>query len=218
MHREKEVVEVAEDVACQAVALRLSVNIATVESTAGPFLGPYHAVVDLVASANDAAIAEAYVVGMVVPQDQPDEEDGVSDDIEALFGDSSDGDVVVPTMTDEQVALLTSFETAHCEEGTRQFMAAEREALAAMLVVRANAAREAAHVAAQEEAARVASRAAEAAAAREVAARVAARAEELAEEAAADAAAHEEMVRDRHRWDDDIAAARCVREVHKLAS
>jgi hypothetical protein len=37
---------------------------------------------------------------------------------------------------DEQVPLLAYFETAHREEGTRQFMAAEREALAAMLVVR----------------------------------------------------------------------------------
>jgi hypothetical protein len=56
---------------------------------------------------------------MVVPQEHPDEEDGVSDDIEALFGDSSNGDVVVPATTDEQVALLASFETAHHEEGTR---------------------------------------------------------------------------------------------------
>jgi hypothetical protein len=33
---------------------------------------------------------------MVVPKEQPDEEDGASDDIEALFSDSSNGDVVVP--------------------------------------------------------------------------------------------------------------------------
>jgi hypothetical protein len=39
---------------------------------------------------------------------------------------------------DEQVALLASFKTAHCGEGTRQFMATEREALASMLMVRAN--------------------------------------------------------------------------------
>jgi hypothetical protein len=44
-----------------------SVDIATVESTAGPFLGPYRAAVVLAASADDAAMAEAYVVGMVVP-------------------------------------------------------------------------------------------------------------------------------------------------------
>jgi hypothetical protein len=118
-----------------------SVDIATVESTAGSFLGLYHAAIDLVASADDAAMAEAYVVGMVVPQEQPDEEDVTSDDIEALFGDSSDGDVVVPAMTDKQVALLASFETVHYEESTRQFMAIERKALAAMLVIRANAAR-----------------------------------------------------------------------------
>jgi hypothetical protein len=43
---------------------------------------------------------------------------------------------------DEQVALLASFEIAHHEEGTRQFMAAECEALAAMLVVRSNVARQ----------------------------------------------------------------------------
>jgi hypothetical protein len=46
-----------------------SVDIATVESTAGPFLGSYRVAVDLIASANNAAMAEAYVVGMVVPQE-----------------------------------------------------------------------------------------------------------------------------------------------------
>jgi hypothetical protein len=95
----------------------------------------------------------------------------VSDDIEALLGESSDGDVVMPAMMDKQVAVLASFETAHREEGTCQFMAAEREALAAMLVVRANAAREAARVA----------KAAAELAAREEATRAAVRAEELAE-------------------------------------
>jgi hypothetical protein len=71
-------------------------------------------------------------------------------------------------------------------------MAAEREALAAMLVVRANAAREMALVAAQEEVVMEAERVAEEAssvAAQEEAARAAAGAEELAEEVAADAAA-----------------------------
>jgi hypothetical protein len=108
-------------------------------------------------------MAEAYMVGMVVPQEQHIEEVGASDDIEALFGDSSDGEVVAPATTDKQVALMASFKTAHREESTRQFMAAEREALAAMLMVRANAAREAACVAAEEKAARLAARAAEAA-------------------------------------------------------
>jgi hypothetical protein len=155
-YQHKEVVEVAEDAARQAAALlqAQSVDIATVESTAGPFLGPYRA-------ADDAAMAEAYVVGMVVPQEQHVEVVDASDDIEALF-DDDDGEVVAPATTDEQVALMASFETAHREESTRQFMAAEREALTAMLVVRTNAAREAAGVAAEEEAARVVARAVEA--------------------------------------------------------
>jgi hypothetical protein len=149
---------------------------------------------------------------MVVPQEQLDKEDSTSNDIEALFGDSSDGDAVVPTMADEQVALLASFETAHREEGTRQFMVAEREALATMLVVRANAARKAARVVDC-----VAEASAELAA-QEEAARAVARAGELAKEAATKAAAQEEMARDRHRWDEDMAAVRCAREIHELAS
>jgi hypothetical protein len=198
-YQHKEVVEVAEDA---ALLQAQSVDITTVESTAGPFLGPDRAAVDLVASADDAAMAKAYVVGMVVPQEQHVEEVGASDDIEALFGDSDDGKVVAAATTDEQVALMASFEMAHRKESTRQFMAAEREALAAKLAVRANAAREAARVAAEEEAARVAARAMEAAldlaareeaaAAEEVAreaARAVARAEEQAEEQAAEAAA-----------------------------
>jgi hypothetical protein len=42
-HQEKEVMEVAEDTVCQAVALlqSSSVDVTTVESTAGPFFGPY---------------------------------------------------------------------------------------------------------------------------------------------------------------------------------
>jgi hypothetical protein len=43
---------------------------------------------------------------------------------------------------DKKVALLALFETVH-----REFMAAEREVLAAMLVVRANTGREAARLA-----------------------------------------------------------------------
>jgi hypothetical protein len=139
-YQQKEVVEVAEDAARQAAALlqSQSINIATVESTTRPFLGPYRAAVDLVASADDAAMAEAYMVGMVMPQEQHVEEVGTSDDIEALFGDSSDSDVVAPVTTDEQVALMASFEMTHREESTRQFMAAEREILTAILVVRTN--------------------------------------------------------------------------------
>jgi hypothetical protein len=173
-------------------------------------------------------MAEAYVVGMVVPQEQRVEEVGASNDIEALFGDNDGGEVEAPATTDEQVELMASFEMAHREENMRRFMAAEREALAAMLMVRANAAREAVRVAAGEEAARAAEAALdmaareEAAAAEEVAreaARAVARAEEQAEEAAAaEAAAQEEMAWDRRRWDEDMAAARRLREVHKLAT
>jgi hypothetical protein len=44
-----------------------SVDVTTVGCRAGSFLGPYHVVVDLVASTEDAAMVEAYVVDMVVP-------------------------------------------------------------------------------------------------------------------------------------------------------
>jgi hypothetical protein len=87
-------------------------------------------------------------------------------------------------------------------------MAAERETLAAMLVVRANAVREAARAA--EEAAAVA--------VKEEAARAAARVEELAEEVAVDAAVRTEMARDHRRWDEDMVAARRAHEIHELAS
>jgi hypothetical protein len=139
-------------------------------------------------------MAEAYVVGMVVPHEQPEERDDASDDIEALFGDSSNGDASMR-------------EATHREQVTRQFMAVEWEALSAMLVVRANAARVAALVAAQEEAARAAEEAS-AVAAQEKAARTAAWAEKLAEEAAV---AARELARDRCRWDKDMATATCPR-------
>jgi hypothetical protein len=94
LQQEKDVMEVAEDATRQAVALVQVqfVDVATVESTVGPFLKPYHAAVNLVASADAAAMAEAYVVRMVMPHDQPEEQDDASDDIEALFGGSFDGD------------------------------------------------------------------------------------------------------------------------------
>jgi hypothetical protein len=127
---------------------------------------------------------------------------------------------------------MASFKTAHRKESTHHFMATKREALAAMLAVRANAAREAARVAAEEKAARVAARAAKAAAldlaareeavaAEEVAreaAHAVARAEELSEEAAVEAVTQEEMTRDHRRWDEDMSAARRLREVHELAT
>jgi hypothetical protein len=69
------------------------------------------------------------------------EEVGASDNIEALFVDSDDDDVVAPAMMNEQVALMASFQMAHRKERTRQFMVAEQEDLAAMLVVRTNAAK-----------------------------------------------------------------------------
>jgi hypothetical protein len=97
-YQKEDVVEVA---ACQAAAMlhAQSVDIATVESTAGPFLGPYRTAVDLVVSTDDAAMAEAYVVCMVMPQEQHVEEVGASDNIEALFGDHDDGEVVAPMMS-----------------------------------------------------------------------------------------------------------------------
>jgi ATP/maltotriose-dependent transcriptional regulator MalT len=68
-YQQKEVVEVAEDAARQVAALlqSQSVDITTVESTVGPFLGPYRTAVDLIMSADNVAMAKAYVVGMVVP-------------------------------------------------------------------------------------------------------------------------------------------------------
>jgi hypothetical protein len=61
----------------------------------------------------------------------------------------------------------------------------------------------------------------EAAAAEEVArevARAVARVEEQAEEATTEAAAQEEMAWDHRRWDEDMATARHLREVHELAT
>jgi hypothetical protein len=130
--------------------------------------------------------------------------------------------MVAPVMTDEQVVLMASFEMEHRDESTRQFMAAEQEALAAMLVVCANMAREAARVAARavEAALDLASweEAAVAEGAAHEAAHEVARAEELAEEAATEAVVQEEMARDRHRWDEDMATTRHLREVHELAT
>jgi hypothetical protein len=40
---------------------------------------------------------------------------------------------VLSVISDEQTALLPSFETTHREEKTREFMAAKLKALAAML-------------------------------------------------------------------------------------
>jgi hypothetical protein len=60
-----------------------------------------------------------------------------------------------------------------------------------------------------------------AAAAEEVArkaARAVARAKEQAEEAAPEAAAQEEMARDCRCWDEDMAAVRCLHEVHEIAT
>jgi hypothetical protein len=45
-----------------------------------------------------------------------EQEDGDNDNIKALF---SDDNVDMPTLSDEQVALVASFETAHREEVTR---------------------------------------------------------------------------------------------------
>jgi hypothetical protein len=56
-------------------------------------------------------MVEAYVVGMVMPQQQY-EEDDTSDDIEALFN-------LVTMATDKQTTLVASFEITHREEVTR---------------------------------------------------------------------------------------------------
>jgi hypothetical protein len=147
---------------------------------------------------------------MVVPHEPSEEEDnGVSNDIEALFGDSSDGEVAVPAMMNEQVALLALFRTAHREQVMCQFMVVKRKALAAMIVVCDNAAREAACMEAEEDAARVAKKA--------VAPKEATWAEEIAEKEAAEAAARE-MARDHRRWDEDMMAVQRAREIHELAS
>jgi hypothetical protein len=87
----------------------------------GPFIGPDYTVADLVASADDATMVEAYVVGIAVPQDA-EQEEGDNDDIEALFGD--DDNVDVPVTFDKQAALFASIETAHCKKETRRFMTA----------------------------------------------------------------------------------------------
>jgi hypothetical protein len=49
-------------------------------------------------------------------------------------------------------------------------------------------------------------------------AREAAHSEELAEEAAAEATSMKEMARDQVRWDEDMAEARCSREIHELTN
>jgi hypothetical protein len=126
-----------------AVAEAAARDIATVGSTAGPFLRPYLAAADLIAEADDAAMAEVEVVAAAQPQEAED------DDLDGLFDDEK----VVSAMSDEQAVLLASFETARREEDTRLFMAAEREALSAMLVVRAAAAKRVAAEMAAEEAA-----------------------------------------------------------------
>jgi hypothetical protein len=60
---------------------------------------------DLIASADDMAMAKAYVVGMAMPQDAEWEE-GNNDDIETLFGD--DDNVDLPVTFDKQAALFAS--------------------------------------------------------------------------------------------------------------
>jgi hypothetical protein len=120
-------------------------DIATVGSTAGPFLRPYLAAADLIAEADDAAMAEVEVVAAAQPQEAEDDD---LDDLDGLFDDEK----VAPATSDEQAVLLASFETARREEDTRLFMAVEREALSAMLVVRAAAAKRAATEMAAEEA------------------------------------------------------------------
>jgi hypothetical protein len=77
--------EVLEEAQQKEVMQAQSVDIATVEPMVRPFLESYCTIVD--------------AVGMVVPQEQPKEEEDASDNIEALFG-YSDSDAIAPTMTD----------------------------------------------------------------------------------------------------------------------
>jgi hypothetical protein len=118
-------------------------DIATVGSTAGPFLRPYLDAADLIAETDNAAMAEVEVVAAPQPQEAED------DDLDGLFDDEK----VAPATSDEQAVLLASFETARREEDTRLFMAAEQEALSAMLMVHATATKCAAEEMAAKEAA-----------------------------------------------------------------
>jgi hypothetical protein len=133
--------EVAEDVARQAVALlqAQSIDVAIIKSTVEPFLRPYHAAVDLVALADDAPWPRPTWWTWSCRRSSPRRRTERATTSRPSSATPL-SDVAVPVTTDEQVALLTSFETAHREQVTRQFMVAEREALATMLVVRASGA------------------------------------------------------------------------------
>jgi hypothetical protein len=56
------------------------------------FLGLYHATSDLITSADDAAMVEAYVVGMIMPEELK-EEGSENDNIEVLLSSDDDADV-----------------------------------------------------------------------------------------------------------------------------
>jgi hypothetical protein len=75
-------------------------DIATVGSTAGPFLRPYIAAADLIAEADDAAMAEVEVVAAAQPQEAED------DNLDGLFDDEE----VAPATSDEQAVLLASID------------------------------------------------------------------------------------------------------------
>jgi hypothetical protein len=58
-----------------------SVNVVTVDSTMDETsVGPYYATPNLITSANNVMMAEAYVVAMIMPQDAKEDEE-YNDDI-----------------------------------------------------------------------------------------------------------------------------------------
>jgi hypothetical protein len=145
---------------------------------------------NLIAEANDAAMVEVEVVAAAQPQEAED------DDLDGLFDDEE----VAPATSDEQVVLLASFETARHKEDTRLFIAAEREALSAMLMVRAAASK---HAAEELEAAALQRT-------NRLLVRERAVAEMAAEEAELGAALAEESARDRVCWEADWEANRAA--------
>jgi hypothetical protein len=76
--------DLEEEAACQAVAMLQdeSIDVAIVVLMAGTFLSPYRAAANRVVLDDDAAMAKAYLVGMVMPHDVK-EEDSDIEDIEA---------------------------------------------------------------------------------------------------------------------------------------
>jgi hypothetical protein len=104
-----------------------SIDMETVSSTMWSFLDPYCIAADFIASADDAAMVEAYVVNMVVLQDAK-KEDNDNNDIDPSLA-------MTMTWTCRQCptsrVLHASFQTVHHDKETCQFMVAEQEAMLA---------------------------------------------------------------------------------------